>query len=88
VLQASFVSFGLNVILSQAAFAQHILPAPPPPKSGIFGSSSNMFAPKSTPSRDMQRPQQRKRHIAPVVPVPSNRHWPNIVIGIAQPKSV
>jgi hypothetical protein len=78
VLQFSLFLFGLIVFLSQAASAQHILPAPPPPKSAVYGPQSNMPARRSLPPRIMQRSEHQKKRFAPIVPVPSAKFLPGI----------
>jgi len=79
VLQFSLVAFGLSLLLGHAS-AQHIMPAPPAPKSSVFGPESNMSTRKSSPPRTMQRPEQRKKRLAPVAPVPSPKFAPGIAI--------
>jgi hypothetical protein len=80
ILQFSLFLFGLIVFLSQAASAQHILPAPPAPKSGVYGPQSNTSVHKSLSPRVMQRSEQQKKRFAPIVPVPSAKFLPGIAM--------
>ena len=79
-VQFSLIAFGLILLLSQGASAQHILIAPPASKSGAYGPQSNMSARKPLPPRVMRRLEQWKRNLVPVAPVPSAKISPNIAM--------
>jgi len=81
------VVFIFSVSLSQVASAQHIMPAPPPPKSGIFTPPWAEVDRKSPQLRAIQRTQRKKRP-APMVPVPSSRYFPSIAANCVLRASV